>query len=143
MDSGGIFDWRTNSSMESVWSVQVSAISMALIGAYLLSLSEQRWPKEQEAIIGVSFILASSAGILLLANNPHGGEHIKTLLAGQILWVDWSQIGLALIVYTVIMVLWFLFKGRLGHRGFYLLFAVNVTISVQLVGVYLVFATLI
>lgn len=132
-----VMDW------ESIWSIQASAISMGLIGAYLLSLSERRWPKEQEAIIGVSFILASSAGILLLANNPHGGEHIKALLAGQILWVSWSQIWLTLIVYTALLAIWFGFKGRLGHRGFYLLFAVNVTLSVQLVGVYLVFATLI
>ena len=132
-----VMDW------ESVWLVQASAISMAIIGAYLLSLSEQRWPREQEAIIGVSFILASSAGILLLANNPHGGEHIKALLAGQILWVGWNQIWLTLIVYMAILVIWFGFKDRLGHRGFYLLFAVNVTLSVQLVGVYLVFATLI
>lgn len=128
---------------ESVWSIQASAISMALIGAYLLSLTEQRWPKEQEAIIGVSFILASSAGILLLANNPHGGEHIKALLAGQILWVGWNQIWLTSIVYMAILVTWFGFKDRLGHRDFYLVFAVNVTLSVQLVGVYLVFATLI
>jgi len=132
-----VMDW------ESVWSIQASAISMALIGAYLLSLTEQRWPKEQEAIIGVSFILASSAGILLLANNPHGGEHIKALLAGQILWVGWNQIWLTLIVYMAILVIWFGFRSRLGQRGFYLLFAVNVTLSVQLVGVYLVFATLI
>lgn len=132
-----VMDW------ENVWLVQASAISMALVGAYLLSLSEQRWPREQEAIIGVSFILASSAGILLLANNPHGGEHIKTLLAGQILWVGWNQIWLTLIAYLAILVIWFLYKERFGHRGFYLLFAVNVTLSVQLVGVYLVFATLI
>jgi len=132
-----VMDW------ENVWSIQASAISMALIGAYLLSLTEKRWPKEQEAIIGVSFILTSSVGILLLANNPHGGEHIKALLAGQILWVDWIQIWLTLVVYAAILVIWFRFKSWLGPRGFYLLFAVNVTLSVQLVGVYLVFATLI
>ena len=128
---------------ESVWAVQASAISMALVGAYLLSLTEKRWPGEQEAIIGASFILASSAGILMLAGNPHGGEHIKTLLAGQILWVEWNQIGLTLVVYLVILAIWFGLGEWLGQRGFYLLFAVNVTLSVQLVGVYLVFATLI
>ena len=32
------------------------------------------------------FILAACAGILLLAGNPHGGEHLKDLLVGQILW---------------------------------------------------------
>ena len=132
-----VFEW------ESIWLVQVSAVSMALIGAYLLSLAGQRWPKEQEAVIGVSFILASTAGILLLANDPHGGEHIKSILAGQILWVGWNQIILTLVVYLFVLIAWFGFKERLGDRGFYLLFAVNVTLSVQLIGVYLVFATLI
>ena len=41
----------------------------------------------QEALIGVMFVLAACAGILLLASNPHGGEHLKDLLVGQILWV--------------------------------------------------------
>ena len=37
-------------------------------------------------------MLASCAGILLLANNPHGGEHLKDLLVGQILWVHTTQL---------------------------------------------------
>jgi zinc/manganese transport system permease protein len=42
-----------------------------------------------------------------------------------------------------VLVLWFGYGGRLGRIGFYLLFAVTITASVQLVGIYLVFATLI
>jgi zinc/manganese transport system permease protein len=38
------------------------------------------------------FILAACAGILLLAGNPHGGEHLKDLLVGQILWVNAAQL---------------------------------------------------
>ena len=67
--------------------VQVSALSAALLGALLLTWTERKWPDVQEAIIGVVFILAASAEILLLAGNPHGGEHLKDLLVGQILWV--------------------------------------------------------
>jgi zinc/manganese transport system permease protein len=43
----------------------------------------------------------------------------------------------------VVLGLWFRARGRLGTRGFYLVFALSVTLSVQLVGVYLVFASLI
>ena len=57
-------------------------------GALLLTWTERRWPKVQEAQIGVLFVLAATAGILLLAHNPHGGEHLRDLLAGQILWVE-------------------------------------------------------
>ncbi len=88
-------------------------------------------------------MLAASAGILLLADNPHGGEHLKDLLTGQILWVGINQLIPAALVTTVILALWFGLSARIGQVGFYLLFALAVTVSVQLVGVYLVFSTLI
>lgn len=125
------------------WAVQVAALSAALLGALLLTWTEKRWPEVQEALIGAIFVLAASAGILLLANNPHGGEHLKDLLAGQILWVGMNQLIPAAVVTALILALWFGLKHRLGQVGFYLLFALAVTVSVQLVGVYLVFSTLI
>jgi zinc/manganese transport system permease protein len=50
---------------------------------------------------------------------------------------------LGALVYAAILVLWFGWQERLGRAGFYVLFALAVTVSVQLVGLYLVFATLI
>ena len=44
-------------------------------------------------MIGVIFVLAAWVDILLLAGNPHGGEHLKDLLVGQILWVGSSQLS--------------------------------------------------
>jgi zinc/manganese transport system permease protein len=67
--------------------VQVFAFGAALAGAALLNLTERLWPEVQEAIIGVAFILAANAALLLLAANPSGAEHLKDLLVGQILWV--------------------------------------------------------
>ena len=125
------------------WAVQVAAVSAALLGALLLTWMEKRWPEVQEALIGVVFVLAASAGILLLANNPHGGEHLKDLLAGQILWVGTTQLVIAAVISSLILALWFGRGKRLGRVEFYLLFAVAVTVSVQLVGVYLVFSSLI
>ncbi|HQR50452.1 MAG TPA: metal ABC transporter permease [Methylophilaceae bacterium] len=125
------------------WAVQVAAMSAALFGALLLNWMERRWPETQEALIGAVFVLAASAGILLLAGNPHGGEHLKDLLAGQILWVGMSQLLPAAALTALILGLWFGFGERLGHVGFYLLFALAVTASVQLVGIYLVFSSLI
>jgi zinc/manganese transport system permease protein len=123
--------------------VQVSAVGAALGGALLLSYTERRAPQQQEALIGVLFILAACAGILLLAGNPHGGEHLKDLLVGQILWVNTAQLAWLGGVSTVLLAVWFAFGKRLGRLGFYALFAVAVTASVQLVGVYLVFSSLI
>ncbi len=124
--------------------VQAAAVSAALLGAWLLTWTEKRAGQHQEALIGVLFILAACAGIVLLASHPQGGEHLKELLVGQILWVDPAQLwALA----GVSVVLWFAFYGRyvqrLGRFGFYASFALAVTASVQVVGVYLVFASLI
>jgi zinc/manganese transport system permease protein len=125
------------------WITQVAAAAAALAGALLLTWTERKRPESQEALIGILFVLASTAQILLLANDPHGGEDLKDLLAGQILWVTPAQLVHASIVTAIFLIAWFRFRERLGRIGFYVLFALVVTISVQLVGVYLVFTSLI
>ena len=125
------------------WEMQVAAACAALCGAVLLNWTERKWPRVQEAQIGVVFVLAATAGILLLSKNPHGGEHLRDLLAGQILWVGYAQLAIPFVATVVILALWFGMQRRLSQLGFYLVFALAVTVSVQLVGVYLVFATLI
>jgi len=123
--------------------VQIAALTAALAGALLLTWTERIWPEVQEAVIGVTFVLAATGGVLLLASNAHGSEHLRDLLVGQILWVQPSRLAWAAAVYAVVLALWFGTGTRFGHVGFYVLFAVTVTVSVQLVGLYLVFATLI
>ena len=124
--------------------VQLSAVGAALLGALLLTWTERRAPAQQEALIGVMFILAACAGIVLLARNPQGGEHLQSLLVGQILWVDRVQLlwlsGITAVLLAALALGW---TRRLGRFGFYALFAFAVTASVQVVGVYLVFASLI
>jgi zinc/manganese transport system permease protein len=124
-------------------SAQVAALLAALAGALALTWTERRWPDVQEAIIGVAFVMAATAGVLLLASNVHGSEHLRDLLVGQILWVAPRQLLVTACVYAAVLALWFGARPRLGRTGFYLLFACVVTLSVQLVGLYLVFATLI
>jgi zinc/manganese transport system permease protein len=125
------------------WEAQIAAVSAALLGALLLTWTERRWPEVQEALIGSLFIVAASAGVLLLSRDPHGGEELRDILVGQILWVTPSSLIPVAVVYTAVLGLWFGLRHRLGRPGFYVLFAVSVTASVQLVGVYLVFASLI
>jgi zinc/manganese transport system permease protein len=125
------------------WRVQVAAVGAALVGALLLTWTEKKWPEVQEALIGVLFVVAACVELLILANNPHGGEHLKDLLVGQILWVSTSSLIPIAILYALALIVWFGFRARLGQAGFYVLFALVVTQSVQLVGIYLVFASLI
>lgn len=123
--------------------VQLVAVAAALLAAFGLNWTEKRWPSEQEPLIGILFILAATGGILLLAGNPHGGEHLKELLAGQILWSTWSSLLPITVLYVVLLGVWFALRERVGALGFYVVFAIAVTASVQIVGIYLVFASLI
>jgi len=125
------------------WAVQAAAVLAAMAGAGLLTWMERRWPDIQEALIGALFVVASCVGILLLAGNPHGGEHLKDLLVGQILWVSGGQLWAMAALSAVVAAVWLGLSTRLGQAGFYLRFALAVTASVQLVGVYLVFSSLI
>ncbi|HWQ40332.1 MAG TPA: metal ABC transporter permease [Burkholderiales bacterium] len=126
------------------FAVQLSALSAALLGAALLTWTDKRWPQAQEAIIGSVFVLAATLEILLLAGNPHGGEYLRDMLVGQILWVGTEQLTVVAILTAAICLVWFgLGEERIGRIGFYGLFGLAVTASVQLVGIYLVFSSLI
>jgi zinc/manganese transport system permease protein len=123
--------------------LQGCSLFSALSGALLLTWTEKHFPDMQEALIGSLFVLAASSALLLLGQNPHGAEHMKDLLAGQILWVSTSQLAGVALLYALLLALWFSLRSRIGRGGFYVVFAMAITASVQLVGVYLVFASLI
>lgn len=125
------------------WAVQVCALAAALAGALLLTWTDRRWPQVQEATIGVVFVLAATGALLLLAANPHGGEHLRDLLVGQILWVNPSRLLIVLLVYALLMLIMTRPNFAENRTLFYIVFACAVTVSVQLVGLYLVFSTLI
>ena len=90
---------------DNSWAVQGCAVSAAMIGASLLIWTEKHWPDVQEALIGVMFILAATGGILLLADNPHGGEQLRELLVGQILWVSFEQLIPIAVLSAVVLAL--------------------------------------
>ena len=125
------------------WPTQLAAAVAALAGAALLAGCERRWPEIQEALIGSTFVVAASLAVLLLAGDPHGGEHLGALLTGQILWATPAQALRIAVLYGALLAFLAWRGERLGGLGFYLVFALAITASVQLVGVYLVFASLI
>src|SRR5262249_20284478 len=111
--------------------VQVSAFAAALIGGLVLTWTEKVWPDVQEAVIGVVFVLGATGSLLVLASNPHGAEHLQNLLVGQVLWVQLKWLAWAAALYAAILAVWFTAKERIGRIGFYVLFALAVTVSVQ------------
>ncbi|HEU4577230.1 MAG TPA: iron chelate uptake ABC transporter family permease subunit [Polyangiaceae bacterium] len=139
------------------------SLLFAVGGAWFFSvarLPENRVP--QEAIIGLTFAVASAGAILLSAENPHGAEHLRDIMAGSILVVSAREVSQAAIFYGAIGVFHWLFRRpllqvsfdreaaeRSGLRVrwwdflFYLSFAVVITSSVRIAGVLLVFILLI
>lgn len=125
------------------WLTQAGAVAAALLGALFLHWREGRAPRVQEAVIGIGFVAAASATLLLVSQDPHGAEHLRDLLVGQILWSTWQGLIPLALVTAGMLAAWHGFGLKDSGRGFYLLFAVTITASVQVVGVYLVFASLI
>ena len=127
----------------SPWLIQFIALGCAVAAGLFFRKVETAMPERQEAIIGCTFVLAASLALLLLADHPHGGEEVKHLLSGQMLFVTWTDVAKHAPIYALILLAWFSKPEVRNNMGFYLLFALAITSSVQLVGVYVVFASLI
>lgn len=125
------------------WRMQLAAVLAALAGALLMRVLERRAPQRLEALIGVGFVTAACAAIVLMSHDPHAGEHLQELLVGQILWTTWADLWPLALVTAAVLAAWYGLRLKQSPLGFYLLFAVTVTASVQVVGVYLVFTSLI
>lgn len=136
--AAGALGWE-----ENAYAVQIAAVAAALLAAAGLRWTERFWPEIQEALIGTLFVLAATGSVLLLAENPHGGDYLKDLLVGQILWTTWHMLIPIAILYAVLFMAWYAGREKWPRAVFYGIFAFAVTAAVQVVGVYLVFASLI
>lgn len=119
-----------------------AGLAAALGCAFSFHVLEKYAGMYQEALIGCAFVLAACLSLLLVANDPHGGESVKNILAGQILWTEWGDVILAGPVFVSIFVCWMLFQTK-RQVLFYPFFALSIPFAVNLIGVYLVFASLI
>jgi zinc/manganese transport system permease protein len=104
----------------------------------------------QEALIGVIYVVAAAASILLIDRAPQGAEHLKQILTGNILTSGLNEIAVIVPLYLAVALLHFLLRDRLARSGslrwefvFYATFGMVVTSSVALAGVLLVFSFLI
>ncbi len=119
-----------------------SGLVAALTCAFTFHALEKYAGAYQEALIGCAFVLAACLSLLLMANDPHGGEEMNNILAGQILWTDWPDIKIAAPVFISIFVIWNIFQSK-RQVLFYPLFAMAIPFAVNMIGIYLVFASLI
>ncbi|MEW6998237.1 metal ABC transporter permease [Colwelliaceae bacterium BS250] len=121
----------------------IVAAIFALSGAGIIALCERFAKQQLEALIGCLYVLSATGAFLLLANDPHGGDLLKQVLSGQILWVTFSELYLHIALYACLIALIIVKPMLLDGKWFYFIFAIAITSSVQLVGVFLVFSSLI
>jgi zinc/manganese transport system permease protein len=139
------------------------SLGFAVIGAAIFSLSRIRHEKiPQEAVIGLVYALAAALAILVIDKAPHGAEHIKEIMTGNILWVKWDTIITAAVVYALVGIFHYLYRDRflliskspeLAYQQglnvrlwdflFYVSFGIVITHSVSTAGVLLVFVFLV
>ena len=140
------------------------SLGFTLAGALLFTFtrSNKKARVPQEALIGIIYVVAAAAGILLLSKSPHGKEELQRTLVGDLLTVTPRQIGQTAGLYAVIAVIHFIFRKqfiklsfnhdpaaevglhvRLWDFLFYALFGLIVTSFVQVGGVLMVFSYLI
>lgn len=140
------------------------SLGFTFIGAAVFSLAHHG-PKSripQEAVIGISYAVASAASILAMSQSTAQGEHLKDMLVGNILAVSWPEVGKTAALYAMVGLFHYVYRRRfllismdpdravvegvsvrLWDFLFYLSFGFVVTSSVAIAGVLLVFCYLI
>jgi zinc/manganese transport system permease protein len=137
------------------------SLGFTILGAAIFALTrvhrETRIP--QEAIIGIVYAVSAAAAILVMSKAPQETEHLKDMLVGNILAVNWYTVIKTAILYALVGLFHFIFRRKflaisLGHFEsvsnvklwdflFYTSFGFVVTSSVAIAGVLLVFSYLI
>ncbi len=122
---------------------QMLPVVLSLSASLLIAWLSHHHKQELEAIIGCFYVVAAATVLIVLANNPHGAEYMERSLAGRIFWITGFDLLVPLLISLTFLFVIYLAPHLLEGWVFYPLFAVLITISVDLVGVYLVFSTLI
>jgi len=142
------------------------ALLATAVGAFLFALtrssSRERARVPQEAFIGIVYVVASAASILVANKVPGGGEAVERTLVGSILWVTWPTIAKLAVAYAALGVFHFVLRHKFltisfhseeaelqGWKvkwwdfWFYLSFGVVITLAVPVAGVLMVFSFLV
>lgn len=140
------------------------SLAFTFVGAAVFATIRSRRARiPQEAIIGISYAVASAASILAMSSSTSESEHLKDMLVGNILAVSWEEVLKTAALYAVVGAFHYFFRRQflaisMSHRDgadppglnvrlwdflFYASFGFVVTSSVAIAGVLLVFCYLI
>ncbi|PWU19252.1 MAG: hypothetical protein C5B49_06085 [Bdellovibrio sp.] len=133
-----------------------SSLAFCLLAALLLA-TFRRYEKRisQETLIGITYAFASGVLVLVMDRLPHGTEHLKEALVGNILFVGKEQVIQTGLVYGIVGIIHWIFREAFWRCSrherqsffwdflFYLLFGVVITFSTHHAGVLVVFSLLV
>jgi zinc/manganese transport system permease protein len=140
------------------------SLGFTFVGAFIFAMTRNHGTHRvpQEALIGIVYVVAAAASILVLDRSNGGNEELKKTLVGDVLTVTWPQVWKTAALYAAIAVVHWIFRkqffilsfepARAKAEGmsirwwdflFYALFGLVVTSFVQIGGVLLVFSYLI
>jgi zinc/manganese transport system permease protein len=155
---GFVWGWELHSS-GSYFTSLVFTIICALIFSFFRS-RKQIVPTE--ALIGITYAMAAAASVLVLSTSPEGGEELKSLMVGHLLFVEWPEIIKMFVIYGAVGAVHYIFRYKFLLIStdpdkayeeninvkfwdflFYAFFGIVVTSSTELAGVLLVFSYLI
>ncbi len=145
------------------WQSYGLSVAFTFAGAIIFTLTRsQNHRVPQEALIGIVYVVAAAAGILVLSQSAGGREELQRSLIGELLTVAPSEIIQTFVLYLVVGSIHFFFRKKFlaisfdperaaasGLRVrwwdflFYVLFGLVVTSFVHIGGVLLVFTYLI
>jgi zinc/manganese transport system permease protein len=137
----------------------VFSFGFTLLGALIFSVTRMDdSPVPQEALIGITFVVASAAVILISSFSAEGTEHLRETMTGALIWVTWPTVAKVAVSYGAIGLFHYLMRrtmlaitfapGRVVRLRtwdfiFYATFGVAITSSVQIAGVLMVFSVLV
>jgi zinc/manganese transport system permease protein len=144
------------------WVYWISLLFTFIGAAIFSTIRSRRARVPQEAIIGITYAVASAAAILAMSKATSESEHLKDMLVGNILAVSWTEVGQTALLYAAVGLFHYVFRRQflaisMDHPGavagglnvklwdflFYASFGFVVTSSVSIAGVLLVFCYLI
>jgi zinc/manganese transport system permease protein len=155
-----LFHVAPDSALTYVFALLATAVGAFLFAVTRTSGRTGRVP--QEAFIGIVYVVASAAAVLVANKVPGGGEAVEKTLVGSLLWVTWPKILNLAIAYAALGIFQFAlrrrfltisfhpdqaeaqgWKIRLWDFLFYLSFGVAITLAVPIAGVLMVFSFLV
>ena len=141
----------------------ICALGSVLLAAMFYAVIRNRMIQiSLEAVIGISYAIAAAGALFLVGIAPGGHVHVQQILSGSLLWTNWNDILLILLVFSAVGLCFFLFRKPLNRLSnnyqqaydeglktamwdfvFYMLLGIVITLAVQVAGIVVVFAYLI